>query len=68
MKKHFKKMFEKIITEQKGINTVEVVVLVAIALGLALIFREQIFAFINNLLKNVLNTEVFSLPSVTPAP
>jgi len=36
-------MLRKLVSDEKGINTVEIVVLVAIALGLALIFREQIF-------------------------
>lgn len=63
-----KKIVQKLISDQKGINTVEVVVLVAIALGLALIFREQIFAFISKILGDVLNTEVFSLPTITPGP
>jgi len=63
-----KKLLKKFLTDQKGINTVEVVVLVAIALGLALIFREKIFAFVNSIMSNVLNTDAFSLPTVTPAP
>ncbi|NLM10492.1 MAG: hypothetical protein GX213_06915 [Clostridiaceae bacterium] len=61
-----KKMIRKLISDQKGINTVEVVVLVAIALGLALIFREQIFTFVKKLLGDVLNTEVYVVPTITP--
>jgi len=57
-----KKMIKKFISDQKGINTVEVVVLVAIALGLALIFREQILNFINKILGEVLDADAFTLP------
>lgn len=63
-----KKLLQKLISDQKGINTVEIVVLVAIALGLALIFREQILGFINKILGDVLNADAFSLPTITPAP
>jgi len=63
-----KKTFKELISDQKGINTVEVVVLVAIALGLALIFREQILNFINTVLGDVLDADAYTLPPVTPAP
>ncbi|AGC68428.1 hypothetical protein Cst_c14380 [Thermoclostridium stercorarium subsp. stercorarium DSM 8532] len=61
-------MLRKLVSDEKGINTVEIVVLVAIALGLALIFREQIFSFVKNLLGEVLNPGMYGLPSITPAP
>ena len=44
------KMFiRKLILNQEGINTVEIVILVAIAIGLALIFRAQISNFLNSI-------------------
>lgn len=54
-----KKIIKKLITDQKGINTVEIVVLVAIALGLALIFRDKIFEFVNTLLDSTLDPSKF---------
>jgi len=48
-----KKWIEKFVKNEKGINTVEIVVLVAIAIGLALIFRDKITSFIQDIFKNV---------------
>jgi len=62
------KIFKKLVSDRKGINTVEVVVLVAIALGLALIFRERIIAFVNSIFANALNSDAFALPTITPSP
>lgn len=61
------KLIRKFTKDVKGINTVEVVVLVAIAIGLALIFKDQITAFVKEILDNILNTSVFKI-SPTPTP
>lgn len=58
---------------QKGINTVEVVIILAIMVGLAIIFREQIGAFANGLMKSIFeDTNIDFTPSgmesVTPLP
>ena len=63
-----KKIIRKLISDQIGINTVEVVVLVAIALGLALIFREQIFNFVRSLLGQTLDPGMYSPVTPTPGP
>jgi Flp pilus assembly pilin Flp len=57
-----KKLLKKIAMDEKGINTVEIVVLVAIAIGLALIFREQVTGFIKSILDSF-KSGVFALPS-----
>lgn len=41
------------IKSQKGINTVEVVIILAIMVGLAIIFREQIGAFAKGLMRSI---------------
>lgn len=50
-----KKWFVKFFKNEKGINTVEIVVLVAIAIGLALLFRDRITAFIEAIFKSAFN-------------
>ncbi|NLY18617.1 MAG: hypothetical protein GX045_06640 [Clostridiaceae bacterium] len=42
-----RKWIVKFVKDERGINTVEIVVLVAIAIGLALIFRDKIKEFID---------------------
>jgi len=46
-----KKWIVKFLNNEKGINTVEIVVLVAIAIGLALIFRDKIKEFMDAIFK-----------------
>lgn len=58
---------------QKGINTVEVVIILAIVVGLAIIFREQIGAFANGIMEAIFkDTGVDLSPAgmkdITPAP
>lgn len=36
--------------EEEGMGTVEIVIITAILVGLALLFREQIITFLNNIL------------------
>ncbi|NLB79671.1 MAG: hypothetical protein GX796_12780 [Clostridiaceae bacterium] len=38
---------------KRGINTVEIVIILAIMVGLAIIFREQIGKFANNIMKSL---------------
>lgn len=59
-----RRLFYWFIKEQKGINTVEIVVLVAVAIGLALIFREQLIGFINNIFADAFDASRFALPTV----
>ncbi|HHW22610.1 MAG TPA: hypothetical protein GXX26_06985 [Clostridiaceae bacterium] len=52
------------IKSQKGINTVEVVIILAIMVGLAIIFREQIGAFAKGLMKSIFeDTNIDFTPS-----
>lgn len=61
-----KKCFLEFFRDEKGINTVEIVVLVAIAIGLALIFREQLLGFIGKVFNNVLDDTRIALPTPIP--
>ncbi|NLN63962.1 MAG: hypothetical protein GX144_00850 [Clostridiaceae bacterium] len=63
-----KRLFVKFVYNRKGINTVEIVVLVAVAIGLALIFREQLIGFINQVFDTTLDAGRFAPPTPTPAP
>jgi Flp pilus assembly pilin Flp len=40
---------------QKGMNTVEVVIILAVVVGLAIIFRQKIGAFANGLMDSIFN-------------
>jgi len=50
------KMIKAFIKEEDGINTVEIVVIVAVLVGLALIFRKAIFSFVNQVLDKLFNS------------
>ena len=61
-----RKFFVALVRNEKGINTVEIVVLVAIAIGLALIFREQLLGFVNAVVGNALDPSRVAVPTPTP--
>jgi hypothetical protein len=44
---------------QRGINTVEVVIILAILVGLAILFKDQISAFVTTLLGKTLDPNQF---------
>ena len=48
-----KKDMKKFLTSQRGINTVEVVIILAVVVGLAIIFRERIGYFANGIMDTV---------------
>ena len=45
------------ITDRRGMGTVEVVIILAVLVGIALIFREAITEFVNNIIDATLNDE-----------
>jgi len=61
-----KKWFVRFIQDEKGINTVEIVVLVAVAIGLALIFKDQLLGFINKVFNNTFDASRFAVPTPKP--
>ena len=50
----------------KGLNTVEVVIILAIVVGIALIFRQQIVDFVRSILGQSLDPDIFT--NYTPSP
>lgn len=40
----------------EGINTIEIVIILAVVVGIALIFRDKMIEFAGNILGDVLNT------------
>ena len=45
-----------IIVEEDGISTVEIVVIIAILVGIALLFRKSITAYVQKVISNFINT------------
>ena len=47
----------KIFKNEQGINTIEIVIILAVVVGIALIFRDKMVDFAGNILDEVLNTQ-----------
>ena len=60
-------LFKNFIKEEDGLGTVEIVVIIAVLVGLALIFRKAIFSFVNQILNKLFESAgtVTDLPSGT---
>jgi len=52
----------RLIKEENGISTIEVVVILGIMLGIALIFRETIVGFVKTLLVEFFDAEKYIQP------
>ena len=51
--------------EEDGLGTVEVILILAVLVGIALIFRQYIFGFVKDIMANIMGgsvTEVLSNP------
>lgn len=46
-------MFKRFLREEDGLGTVEIVVIIAVLVGIALIFRDAIIKFVTDIMKNV---------------
>lgn len=49
------KLVKRFIQEENGMGTVELVIIVAVLVGIALIFREAIFGFVDNAVNGIFN-------------
>lgn len=49
--------------EEEGMGTVEIVMIIAALMCIALLFREQIFNFAEGIMKNVFKTDLVDSPS-----
>lgn len=47
----------KFLKDEKGVSTVEIVIILAVVVGIALIFRDQMIEFAGDILDDVLQTE-----------
>lgn len=50
-------LIKRFFVEEDGMGTVEIVIIVAVLVGLALLFREQIFGFAQDVLSKVFDGE-----------
>lgn len=58
------------IKEEDGISTVEIVVIIAILVGLALLFKSSIVSFVKKIISNFIDADVTpaSIESQAPQP
>lgn len=50
------KVLKGLIVEEDGISTVEIVVIIAILVGIALLFRKSITAYVQKVISNFIDT------------
>ena len=60
-------LFKNFLKEEDGLGTVEIVIIIAVLVGIALIFRKAIFSFVNQILDRLFSAggEATSAPSTT---
>jgi len=44
---------KRFITEEDGMGTVEVIIIIAVLVGVALLFRNQLIKFVNSIISNL---------------
>jgi Flp pilus assembly pilin Flp len=49
-----KKLLESFLKEEDGLGTVEIILIIAVLVGVALIFRNQLINFVNKVIGKVL--------------
>lgn len=45
--------FKRFISEEDGMGTVEVIIIIAVLVGVALLFRNQLIKFVNSIISNL---------------
>lgn len=50
------KLFKEFLVEEDGLGTVELVIIIAILVGVALIFKKAIFSFVNQILDRIFDS------------
>ena len=59
--------FRYFLLSKKGMNTVEVVVILAVVLGIALIFRKEVFTFVGKIIDSIFKSNIdWGIPTPTP--
>ena len=51
-------MKSKLLYDESGFGTIEVIILLAILVGIALIFKTEITAFVQNILDTIVNKDL----------
>ncbi len=46
-------IFKRFIAEEDGMGTVEVIIIIAVLVGVALLFRKQLINFVNSIINNL---------------
>ena len=59
------KLFKNFLKEEDGMGTVEIVIIIAVLVGLALIFRKAIFSFVNQILDKIFESSGDAVDSPT---
>ena len=64
------KVLKGLIFEEDGISTVEIVVIIAILVGIALLFRKSITAYVTKVISNFIDTapSVEAIEDAAPIP
>jgi len=44
---------KRFIMEEEGMGTVEVIIIIAVLVGVALLFRKQLIVFVNSIIENL---------------
>lgn len=47
------KLLKDFLKEEDGLGTVEIILIIAVLVGIALVFRNQIITFVNNIMSKV---------------
>ena len=55
------KLIKRFLKEEDGLGTVEIVIIVAVLVAVALIFRRAIFDFVSNMVKKFLIITIFTM-------
>lgn len=50
------KILKEFLSEEDGISTVEIVVIIAVLIGIALLFRKSITAYVQKVISNFIDT------------
>lgn len=62
------KLFKDFLMEEDGLGTVEIVIIIAVLVGIALLFKNQIVAFVNNILNKIVKEDNIPDPSTIATP
>ncbi|KNY25068.1 Flp1 family type IVb pilin [Pseudobacteroides cellulosolvens] len=64
-----KSLIKSFLKEEEGLGTVEIVIIIAVLVGLAIIFRGAIFSFLDQLLKKLFegSDKAVEKPTGTPS-